>query len=243
MAINLTIIIVALVGIIFPLYILLTYQKVNANINLDSRYRLADYKQTLIIFWSLTFIILINYIVYKQPALHFYPKFSLINIGLIILILGFAYFQYTTTKVTADNASAVKEKLKDIYHYLPKTDKELKWFLFLSFSAGVCEEMLFRLFLFEFLRENASLVTAFILTNSIFAITHIGTGKANIISSFILGMLFSTIYYFTENIWIAIILHASIDINAGILGYRIHKLTKAENETSLPLIFSPIEKS
>jgi len=226
MTLNLTIIIVGLVGIIFPTYILLTYQKANANINQDDKYRLTDYKQTLLIFWGLTLLILINYFTYKQPTLNFYPKFSLINIGLTILIFAFAYFQYTTAKVSADNANAVKEKLKDVYHYLPKTDKELKWFLFLSFSAGVCEEILFRLFLFEFLKENSNLIIAFIVTNLIFAITHIGSGKANLISSFILGLLFSTIYYFTDNIWIAIILHISIDINAGILGYRINKMIR-----------------
>ena len=223
---NLTIILAGLIGVIFPTYIVLTYQKVNASIKQDGKFRLVDYKQTMLIFWSLTLLILVNYFVFGQPALNFYPKFSLINIGLTFLILGFAYFQYTTTKVSADSSIAVKEKLKDIYHYLPKTDKELKWFILLSINAGICEEIMFRLFLFEFLKENIGLAVAFILTNLIFAATHIGSGKSNLISSFILGLLFSAIYYFTENIWIAIILHIAIDINAGILGYRINKVEK-----------------
>jgi len=66
----------------------------------------------------------------------------------------------------------------------------------------------------------------------IFAITHIGSGKNNLISSFILGSLFSAIYFFTGNIWIAIILHIAIDINAGIPGYRTNKMTNTENEIS-----------
>jgi len=235
MTLNLTIIIVGLIGIIFPTYILLTYQKVNANINQDEKHRLTDYKQTLLIFWSLTLLILINYFVYKQPTFNFYPKFSLVNIGLTILILTFSYFQYTTTKVAADSANTVKQKLKDVYHYLPKTDKELKWFLLLSASAGICEEIMFRLFLFEFLKENANLIIAFLLTTIIFAITHIGSGKTNLISSFILGLLFSAIYYFTDNIWIAVLLHASIDINAGILGYRINQIDERKIEPSANL--------
>ncbi|MDR7130972.1 membrane protease YdiL (CAAX protease family) [Algoriphagus sp. 4150] len=210
----------------------MTYQKVNSKINQDEKYRLTDYKQTLLIFWSLTLLILINYFVYKQPTLNFYPKFSLVSIGLTILVMAFAFFQYTTTKVSANSANMVKEKLKDVYHYLPKTNKELNWFLFLSISAGICEEMMFRLFLFEFLKENTNLITAFVLTNIIFAITHIGSGKNNLISSFILGLLFSAIYYITDNIWIAIILHSSIDINTGILGYRINRTTTNENSSS-----------
>ena len=114
--------------------------------------------------------------------------------------------------------------MKEIYRYLPKTKKEFCWFIMLSISAGICEEIIFRLFLFDFLKENANLLIAFILTNITFAITHIGMGRENITASFILGFLFSAIYYFTENIWIAVLLHTAIDINSGILGYRMNNL-------------------
>lgn len=213
-------------GIIYPIYIVVTHQKVNSNIKKNEKYRIADYQQTFFIFWSLTLFILFNYLVCKQPDLNFNPKLSLLNVGLTLLILIFAYYQYRTSNISPDDTKIVKEKLKDIYHYLPKTSKELKWFIFLSISAGICEEIIFRLFLFEFLKENLKLIIAFSATNIIFAITHIGSGKNNLISSFILGLLFSAIYYFTDNIWIAILLHISIDVNAGILGYRINKLTK-----------------
>lgn len=229
---NFTVFLAVLVGIIFPTYILLTYKRVNKNIKKNEKYRLLDYKQTILIFWVLTILVLANYFLYNQPTLNLYPKFSIINIGLTILILAFAYFQYTASKVSGDIAKVMKEKLKDIYHYLPKTKTELNWFSFLSISAGICEEILYRLLLFEFLKENTNLIFAFVLTNIIFAITHIGSGKKNLISSFILGLLFSAIYYFTDNIWMAIILHISIDINAGILGYRISKVVTYDNSKS-----------
>lgn len=224
-----TIILAVLIGIFYPIYIVVTYQKVNSNIRLNEKYRLADYQQTLLIFWGLTLLILLNFFACKQPDLNFNPKLSLINIGLIIVILGFAYFQYRSSKILPNDINSVKEKLKDVYHYLPKTNSELNWFTFLSVSAGICEEIIFRMFLFEFLRENLNLIITFIAINIIFAVTHIGSGKNNLISSFILGLLFSFIYYFTDNILIAILLHISIDVNAGILGYRINKLIKTKN--------------
>lgn len=224
----LTIIIAVLIGVIYPVYIMAAYRRINENIKTDGKFRLVDYKRTLCIFWVLTIIIGANYLASGQPQLNIYPKFSWINTALTVLVLAFSYFQYTTTKIPAATAAAVKEKLKDIYHYLPKTGKELNWFTFLSVSAGICEEIIFRLFLFEYLRESTSLLVAFVITNLIFALTHIGSGKKNGVSSFILGLLFSVIYYFTGNIWIAVLLHASIDINAGILGYRINKWEKNE---------------
>ncbi|WKN43342.1 CPBP family intramembrane glutamic endopeptidase [Tunicatimonas pelagia] len=215
-----------LIGVVYPIYIVATHQKVNSNIKRNEKYRLIDYKQTLLIFWGLTLLVLVNNFINEQPTLDFYPRVSIINIGVAILISAFAYFQYRTTKITLDNVNAVKGKLKGIYHYLPTTFQELKWFTLVAVSAGICEEVIFRMFLFEFLRENSSLVIAFIATNIIFAITHIGSGRTNLISSFILGLLFSAIYYFTKNIWLVVVLHIAIDINAGILGYRINKMTK-----------------
>lgn len=221
-----TIILAVLIGVLYPIYIVLTYRRINHNIHSDGKFRLIDYKQTMLIFWVLTSLIGVNYFVFKQPALNIYPNVTWLSIGLLLLVIAFSYFQYKSTKVTADTSMAVKEKLNDIYHYLPKTSKELLWFILLSVSAGICEEIIFRLFLFEFLRGNTNLIIAFAITNLIFSITHIGSGVKNLASSFILGLLFNAIYYFTDNIWIAIVLHMSIDINAGILGYRVNKMIK-----------------
>ena len=70
------------------------------------------------------------------------------------------------------------------------------------------------------------IIIAFVLTNLVFAITHIGSSKQNIIGAFILGLLFSAIYYFTNNIWLSIILHSAIDINIGVLGYKTYTFSK-----------------
>jgi hypothetical protein len=225
-----TTILAGLIGIIYPTYFLLTYKKTNNSIQQDDKFRLLDYKQTIAIFWSLTILILINFFTTQSPKLNLYPNFSLVSIVFLVLVLAFSIVQYKQSNITSASLPVIKDKMKDIYRYLPKTKKELNWFIILSISAGVCEEVIFRLFLFEFLKENAALLIAFILANIIFAITHIGMGKQNIIASFILGFLFSVIYYFTENIWIAILLHIAIDINSGILGYKMNNLEQNKME-------------
>ena len=157
--------------------------------------------------------------------LNFYPAFNIIGIVLAVLILIFIGLQIATSKVsTMEKAESIIKKFKVFYHYLPKTKNEFIWFKnLLSLSAGICEEIIFRLFMFSYLLENTNLVIAFILTNAIFTLTHIGSGKQNLISVFVLGLVFTAIYYFTGNIWLAIILHIAIDINAGILGYYAYK--------------------
>lgn len=218
-----TFILAGLVGIVYPLFFMLTYKKVNDKIKANDQFRLKDYKQTIVIFWVLTSLILANSILETSLKLNFYPTFSITGIILFIVVCAFILFQSRNTSVTAETFPLIKEKMGNVYPYLPKTQTELTWFTLLSISAGICEEIIFRLFLFTFLLEHAHISIAFVLTNIIFALSHIGSGKQNLLSSFILGLLFTAIYYFTDNIWIAIILHAGIDINTGLLGYRTHQ--------------------
>jgi len=219
-----TILLAILIGILNPIYYLLTYEKTNGNIKQNEIFRVIDYKQTIVIFWGLTALILINYLILDQPALNFQPTFNIFGIVLLVLILAFSIVQFKLSVVNQDNFSVVRGKMKHIYHYLPKNRNELNWFMILSISAGICEEIIFRLFLYEFLNEHIGLWGAFILANVAFALTHIGSGKQNLISSFVLGLVFSAIYYFTENIWLAVLLHIAIDVNSGILGYRVSAL-------------------
>lgn len=221
-----TFILAALVGVIYPTYLMLTHKKTNKQIKENGKFRLADYKQTIGIFWALTFLILINSLFDSTLNLAFYPHLNTFGIILIVLITAFIVFQVRQSAVDPKDVAAIKDKMNAIIHYLPGTKREFKWFMFLSVSAGICEEIIFRLFLFTFLLETTHLSIAFILTNVIFALTHIGSGKQNLISSFVLGVLFTGIYYFTQNIWLPIILHSAIDIVAGIIGYRVKSFEK-----------------
>lgn len=225
---SLTLAIVCIICLIYPAYIIITYKKTNERIIRNAGYRITDYKITITILWVLALLILLNYFMSNPPELTLAPDISLFSIALFILAVSFLLLQYKTMKVTADAYDAIKEKLKDIYHYLPKTKTELSWFFAVSVSAGVCEEILFRVFLYGYLSEKIHVIIAMLIANLIFAITHIGSGEKNMVSSLLLGLLFSTVYYYTGNIWILVVLHAGIDINTGILGYRVHQAERSK---------------
>ena len=217
-----------IVGLIYPAYSVLTHKRTNKRIKSDDYFRLLDYKQTIFLFWILTFIVLGHSLIDKSIPLNFYPTFNTIGIVMAVLILIFIVLQIVTSKVkTTEKASSILERMKDIYHYLPKSKREFNWFNALSLSAGLCEEIIFRLFLFSYLIESTNLFLALIITNVVFALTHIGTGKKNLGGAFILGSVFTAIYYFTNNIWLAMILHSAIDISVGFLSYASYNIIKA----------------
>lgn len=214
-----------LIGLIYPMYLIFANKKTNNRLKNDENYRLAYYKQIIFIFWMLTCLVIGNTFIDQSMSLNFYPAFNTIGIVLAVLILLFIGLQIVSSKVpTMEKAESVIEKTKDIYHYLPKSKWEYIWFNVLSLSAGICEEIIFRLFMFSYLLINTNLTAAFILTNLIFALTHMDTSKRNSLNSFILGLLFTAIYYFTDNIWLPIILHSSIDLSLGYFSYQAQNL-------------------
>src|SRR5690606_21603115 len=137
------------------------------------------------------------------------------------VLLG--YVQYRSSRITERNVTAFASKSQKVVNYLPESRRELSWFIMVAISAGFCEEVLFRMFVYEFVLEHIGVIGSLLFTNVIFAITHIDTGMKNLVGAFILGLVFSLVYYFTQNIWIVVALHISIDFNAGILGYRVHR--------------------
>lgn len=219
--------IVVLIGLIFPLYILLTYKKANDRLKNDKNYKVPYYKQLITIFWVLAGLVIASTFLDPSITLNFYPTFNTIGIILAVAILVFIIALVVTSKIdTEEKAKSTIKKIKEVYHFLPKSRHEHMWFNALSITAGICEEVIFRLFMFSYISMYTNLVVAFLLTNFIFALTHIDTSKQNTFNAFLLGLLFTTIYYFTDNIWLPIVLHIAIDASLGYLGYHSYIVNK-----------------
>lgn len=219
------------ISLVYPTYLFITYRRDNGQLKTDKGFRLIYYQRLTFIFWILNALVLGNTYLDTSLTLDFYPTLNKAGKVSAFLILIFIILQVATSRVsTTEKATSVQHKTGDGYHFLPKSKREFVWFNILSVSAGICEEIIFRLFIFSYLLFHTNLTTAFLLTNVIFALTHIDMDKRNMISSFLMGMLFSAVYYLSNNIWLAIILHIAIDINIGYLGYQAKNLTKTTIE-------------
>ncbi|WP_353885670.1 CPBP family intramembrane glutamic endopeptidase [Weeksella virosa] len=71
----------------------------------------------------------------------------------------------------------------------PKSRKELSWFIMVAISAGFCEEVLYRMFVYEFTIQYIGVIGSLLFTNVIFAITHFDMGMKNLVGAFILGIV------------------------------------------------------
>ena len=103
--------------------------------------------------------------------------------------------------------------LGDIEPLMPRNAAETVWTALLSLNAGLSEECFFRLLLpllLAGLLHNALL--AFALATLLFGLVHLYQGVVGILMTAILGAILACIYLWTGNLWVAIAVHAGIDL-------------------------------
>jgi uncharacterized protein len=112
----------------------------------------------------------------------------------------------------------VREKiaaaLRSLYFILPVTREERWWFFLVSLTAGICEEILYRGFLMNYLMGaplHAGITLAMLLSSVIFGVGHIYQGVRGAIGSAILGAVFAALFVLTGNLLLPMALHAMID--------------------------------
>lgn len=108
--------------------------------------------------------------------------------------------------------------------FLPVTPSERRWFAALCVTAGICEEILFRGFLFHAIRLwplQLGLTAALLMSSVIFGFNHLYQGLGGVVSTSIAGVLFGLLFLLTANLALAIVLHAAIDLQVLILLARM----------------------
>jgi membrane protease YdiL (CAAX protease family) len=106
----------------------------------------------------------------------------------------------------------------DIEALLPRTKNEKLWFILVALSAGICEELIFRgygLRLFESIGFSG--MSLLIVTAVVFGLVHIYQGFLGVITTAMMGALFTLIYIQTGSLWWSIVAHIFIDLRVLLL--------------------------
>ena len=143
-----------------------------------------------------------SWVVY--PTIGFYILYLLYNVYSIII--------FKSNKES--RAKAAKGSLADFKWLLPISQKEKQVWSFVSISAGITEEILYRGYMFYALAiffPILSLIHILLITTLIFGIGHIYLGKEGIKST-ILGLIFGIFYIVFDSVIPIIIIHAAQDL-------------------------------
>ncbi len=101
---------------------------------------------------------------------------------------------------------------------LPRNRPEIVHAAAMSMAAGVSEELAFRLFLpLLIVLVTGNAFVAFGVAIAVFGAMHLYQGRAGVIATTLVGALMAAIYLMTGELWLAMLLHALIDLNSLVL--------------------------
>ncbi|MBD3670463.1 MAG: CPBP family intramembrane metalloprotease [Gammaproteobacteria bacterium] len=186
--------------------------------------RAMDYLINAAFLWFLALLIGLNWFYlgrsYESLGLGTPDTTSIVIISTII-ILALILVRVVRGKILANDD--YKHKLLGSLDYvlilLPRTRRDLRAFFLLSISAGICEEILYRGFLYEYLLQFLSLFWVVIISSILFGIAHSYQGIRGIPLTGLIGLALGLIYVYTGTLWASIALHAAIDMGYGYLSW------------------------
>ena len=217
-----------IIGFIFPLYILITGNKTRELIEQNQEKFNVVLRSAAWFLVSLCGLVIISMVVNSTElsVIGLAFVFNPLHVFTMIVTCILAYLLFSKISIPDNKVDKLKTGYKDIMYILPENKKQCNTAVFVSIIAGVCEEIMFRGFLYWQLQQYMPVVAAFILTNIMFAIAHAGTKLKNALSTLVLGVIYSATYVLTDSLWLAIVLHILLDFYAMIMGYKLKQKLK-----------------
>lgn len=196
-----------------------------ARTRISSTDRLAIYASTIAFQWFLAGLVawrsFVRGLNLEQLALniHSWTPTSLAAAGLIA-ILGI--LQYIGIRRTAQLPASSNSRLRQISIMLMPTSLiEGLVFAVLAITASICEEFLYRGFVYAALqRVWHPVVFALIGSSMLFSLAHLYQGRRGLITTFVLGLIFAVSRLWVGNLVPAVAGHLAVDFLAGFLGPR-----------------------
>ncbi|MGH2900708.1 MAG: CPBP family intramembrane glutamic endopeptidase, partial [Solirubrobacteraceae bacterium] len=124
-------------------------------------------------------------------------------------------------RASPERLDGLRDTLAGVGFLLPHTRGEARGFAALSVTAGVCEELLYRGFLVWVLKPFVGVVGALALGVLLFAVGHAYQGWRGMLKTGAAGAVMSAVVLGTGWLIPAMVVHAFVDLNAGVLGFAV----------------------
>jgi len=185
--------------------------------------RMRAYRRTLIWEWSLVGVLLVGWFAAGRSPGELGLGLSLgwggwgALVGIAVTIAACTFLVRQTAMVEEDEA--VQEQLRETMQHLrplvPANRREMRRFVALSITAGICEELLYRGFLLWYTSQITVLPVAVLTSAFIFGAGHVYQGGKGIVRTGIFGLVATGLYLLTESLWAPMVLHAVLDVTSG----------------------------
>ncbi len=210
----------AALGILIPWRGSIRVNKLIARPKISAEDRLSIYASTIAFQWVLTGIIawrcFARALTPENLGLTVQsPGFTaIVTAGMAIALCGLQYFGIR--RIASIPINAVSRMREISLRLMPRTLVEALAFSALAVTAAVCEEFIYRGFVYAVLQSTTGSVTvAIIASSALFSLAHLYQGRKGLVSTFILGLAFAISRWATGNLIAATVTHLVVDLLAG----------------------------
>ena len=152
----------------------------------------------------------------RPDGISFWISFAVFAGALFFLIA-----QHVSVLQSEENRQALMQQFTRLRPLLPDTEGKVSVFMLASVTAGFCEELLYRGYLTWYLSAFMPTWAAYGVGTLAFGLGHAYQGRKGIVQTTVMGAIFMVFVHFSGSLWLAMILHAAVDINSGLLGYKL----------------------
>ncbi|MEY3420868.1 MAG: hypothetical protein RIR48_1157 [Bacteroidota bacterium] len=144
------------------------------------------------------------------------PIVWILSITILIFYFGDILYGYI-------NKNYLKSRMDEMQYIIPVNWDEFKPYIFLAFSAGICEEIVFRGFLITYIFYYIGDMPygqgiAMAIPALVFSLSHLYQGWWAVLKIFIIALLFGAIFIFSGSLILVILIHIFIDLVSGLAG-------------------------
>ncbi|SHF08162.1 hypothetical protein SAMN05444392_10794 [Seinonella peptonophila] len=190
-----------------------SYQKFIFQVKQTPTKRFALYIRWGAILWGITlYFFMISYL--YQIKIDWWHSFDGFPLYLVIGSIVGSFVPILLAFINEPFRKRMVLQLELYQDFLPATTKDKWGWAFLSFSAGFCEELLFRVYLLYLFLDywHIPIWLAILFSTIIFGMAHWYQGWRGVIVTSMLGFLLAVIFVWTKSIVVCMILHFLIDI-------------------------------
>lgn len=120
----------------------------------------------------------------------------------------------------------VSKTFKNNSFIFPTTNRQKKLFWIVPITVGICEEIIFRGYLYQYFTRSPygfSALISFLLCILIFGLGHFQQGTSGMVEAIVLGLLLGFIYFLTGNLILSILIHILFDFKVLLVPYLLSK--------------------
>ena len=199
--------------------------------------RLIAYRWTMFIQWGLTAVFLAWWLAMDrdlgQARMGFGPAgWEWLAVGVGLAAVALILIQAVTVLRDPAKQAEVRDKVGDLDAIVPRTPAEETAFGYLSFTAGVCEEILYRGLLMAALSAVIGIWPAVVVSSVIFGLGHAYQGGTGVVKTGLVGVVMALLTVFSGTIWIAALLHVVVDATSGRMMAAAMKLPTPSPESA-----------